>query len=167
MIGIFKEKKIENYIIENRNIFYKIAYSYTQNEEDALDVVQESIYKALSSTDSLKDVEKIKSWFYKILIRTSIDFIRKNKKYIPTDNVLEESNYDEYKNIDLDNALNKIPTKYKTIIILRYFEDFKIDEIANILDENVNTIKSRLYTALKKLKIEMKGDDLYESKKNT
>lgn len=78
------------------------------------------------------------------------------------DNMLEESDYDEYKNIDLDNALNKIPTKYKTIIILRYFEDFKIDEIANMLDENVNTIKSRLYTALKKLKIEMKGNDLYE-----
>lgn len=43
MIGIFKEKRIENYIVENRNIFYKIAYSYTQNEEDALDVVQEAI----------------------------------------------------------------------------------------------------------------------------
>ena len=82
MIGIFKEKRIENYIVENRNIFYKIAYSYTQNEEDALDVVQEAIYKALSSIDSLKDLEKIKPWFYKILIRTSIDFIRKNKKYI-------------------------------------------------------------------------------------
>ena len=162
MIGIFKEKKIENYIVENRNTFYKIAYSYTQNEEDALDIVQEAIYKALSSIDSLKDVEKIKSWFYKILIRTSIDFIRKNKKYIPIDNMLEKSDYDEYKNLDLDNALNKIPTKYKTIIILRYFEDFKIDEIANMLDENVNTIKSRLYTALKKLKIQMKGNGLYE-----
>ena len=56
MIGIFKEKRIENYIVENRNIFYKIAYSYTQNEEDALDVVQEAIYKALSSIDSLKDL---------------------------------------------------------------------------------------------------------------
>ncbi|MBE6072077.1 MAG: sigma-70 family RNA polymerase sigma factor [Clostridium butyricum] len=162
MRGIFKEKKIESYIIENRNAFYKVAYSYTQNEEDALDIVQESIYKALNSIDSLKEDNKIKSWFYKILIRTSIDFIRKNKKYIYIEAMMEESECDEYKDIDLDNALNKIPTKYKTIIILRYFEDFKIEEIAEMLGENVNTVKSRLYAALKKLKVEMKGDNFDE-----
>lgn len=162
MRGIFKEKKIESYIIENRNDFYKVAYSYTKNEEDALDIVQESIYKALNSIDSLKEDNKIKSWFYKILIRTSIDFIRKNKKYIYIESMMEESECDEYKDIDLDNALNKIPTKYKTIIILKYFEDFKIEEIAEMLGENVNTVKSRLYAALKKLKVEMKGDNFDE-----
>ena len=162
MRGIFKEKKIESYIIENRNAFYKVAYSYTKNEEDALDIVQESIYKALNSIDSLKEYGKIKSWFYKILIRTSIDFIRKYKKYIHIESMMEESECDEYKDIDLDNALNKIPTKYKTIIILKYFEDFKIEEIAEMLGENVNTVKSRLYAALKKLKVEMKGDNFDE-----
>ena len=52
-----------------------------------------------------------------------------------------------------------MPAKYRTIIILRYFEDLKIEDVAEILDENVNTVKTRLYTALRKLSIEMVDHD--------
>ena len=61
--------------------------------------------------------------------------------------------YDKYEDIDLQRALDQLPEKYRTIIVLRYFEDMKIGDIAQILDENENTIKTRLYNALAKLKI--------------
>ena len=51
--------------------------------------------------------------------------------------------------------MDKLPEKYKTVVILRYFEDMKIEEIAEVLDENINTIKTRLYSAIKKLNIQM------------
>ena len=60
---------------------------------------------------------------------------------------------------DLQKALDESPEKYKTIVILRYFEDMKISEIAQVLDENTNTIKTRLYKALDKLKLKLRDDE--------
>ncbi|MCW0720537.1 sigma-70 family RNA polymerase sigma factor [Clostridioides difficile] len=158
MFKSLKRTKVEKYIIDNKDSFYRIAYSYTKNEEDALDVVQEAMYKALYSAENIKEVNYIKTWFYKILVRTSIDFIRKNRKYnnmTDIDLIDETGEYDKYTDLDLRRALEELPIEYKSIIILRFFEDLKIEEVAIILDENVNTVKTRLYTALKKLKLKI------------
>ena len=158
MLAILKRKKVEKYIIENREYYYRLAYSYVKNEADSLDVIQESIIKALISIESLKEIEKVKSWFYKIVIRTSIDYIRKNKKYndmIDISEIINNGKSDQYKDLDLYKALDELDETYKTIIILRYFEDMKINDIADILDQNPNTVKTRLYAGLKKLKIDI------------
>ena len=158
MLAILKRKKVEKYIIENREYYYRLAYSYVKNEADTLDVIQESIIKALISIESLKEIEKVKSWFYKIVIRTSIDYIRKNKKYndmIDISEIINNGKSDQYKDLDLYKALDELDETYKTIIILRYFEDMKINDIADILYENPNTVKTRLYAGLKKLKIDI------------
>lgn len=157
-----KEKKVKDYIVNNQEGFYKVAYSYVKNQDDALDIVHDSICKALSKLDSLKDEEAIKPWFYKILINSSIDYIRKNSKYVTLE---EESLFDEYNSndtytdIDLQRALEKLPEEYRVIIVLRYFEDMKINEIANVLSQNTNTIKTKLYTGLRRLKIKIKTED--------
>ncbi|MEG1312549.1 MAG: sigma-70 family RNA polymerase sigma factor [Romboutsia sp.] len=153
-----KEKVFKNYIVENKDSFYRMAYSYTKNEDDALDIVQESICKGLSKVNKLKDINCIKSWFYRILINSAVDYIRKNKKYLSIDEEELNNKYihnDIYVDLDLHRALDILPYEYKSVIILRYFEDMKINEIADVLNENVNTIKTRLYSALKKLKIEI------------
>ncbi|VIE73003.1 RNA polymerase sigma-70 factor [Clostridioides difficile] len=158
MFKSLKRTKVEKYIIDNKDSFYRIAYSYTKNEEDALDVVQEAMYKALYSVENIKEVNYIKPCLYKILVRTSIDFIRKNRKYnnmTDIDLIDETGEYDKYTDLDLRRALEELPIEYKSIIILRFFEDLKIEEVAIILDENVNTVKTRLYTALKKLKLKI------------
>ena len=135
MLAILKRKKVEKYLIENREYYYRLAYSYVKNEADSLDIIQESIIKALTSIESLKEIEKVKSWFYKIVIRTSIDYIRKNKKYndmIDISEIINNGKSDEYKDLDLYKALDELDETYKTIIILRYFEDMKINDIADI-----------------------------------
>ncbi|MFF0873487.1 RNA polymerase sigma factor, partial [Bacillus velezensis] len=55
-------------ITERKEDFYRLAYSYVKNKDDALDIVQESIQKALTSVESVKNPDVIKSWFYKILV---------------------------------------------------------------------------------------------------
>lgn len=157
-----KEKKVKDYIVNNQENFYKVAYSYVKNQDDALDIVHDSICKALSKLDSLKDEESIKPWFYKILINSSIDYIRKNSKYVTLGEELlfeEYNSNDTYTDIDLQRALEKLPEEYRVIIVLRYFEDMKIDEIANVLSQNTNTIKTKLYTGLRRLKIKIKTED--------
>ncbi|GAA0711065.1 sigma-70 family RNA polymerase sigma factor [Paraclostridium ghonii] len=154
-----KENKVKDYIVNNQESFYKVAYSYVKNQDDALDIVHDSICKALSKLDSLKDEKSIKSWFYKILVNSSIDYIRKNNKYVNLSEEALDSKYnsnDIYTDIDLERALEKLPEEYRIIIVLRYFEDMKIDEIANVLSQNTNTIKTKLYTGLRRLKIKIK-----------
>ncbi|MEF9991754.1 MAG: RNA polymerase sigma factor [Romboutsia sp.] len=153
-----KKKAFENYVIENKNSFYRIAYTYVKNEYDSLDIVQESICKGLTKIDKLDNIDSVKPWFYKILINTALDYIRKNKKYIQAEEELEVIAYkesDKESDIDLQRALDGLPSDYRTIVMLRYFEDMKISDIAILLDENVNTIKTRLYKALKLLKIQI------------
>lgn len=157
-----KENKIKDYIVNNQKSFYKIAYSYVKNEDDALDIVHDSICKALSKINSLNDIEVVKPWFYKILINSAIDYIRKNNKYITLNQDEFETEYisnDVYSDIDLLQALDKLPEEYKTIIILRYFEDMKIEDIAIVLSQNINTVKTKLYKGLRRLRIKINKDD--------
>lgn len=157
-----KEKKLKDYIVNNQESFYKIAYSYVKNQDDALDIVHDSICKALSKLDSLKDEEVIKPWFYKILVNSSIDYIRKNNKYVTLSEEKLANEYnsnDIYTDIDLERALEKLPEEYRIIIVLRYFEDMKINDIANVLSQNTNTIKTKLYAGLRRLKIKIETED--------
>ncbi|WP_209511382.1 sigma-70 family RNA polymerase sigma factor [Sedimentibacter acidaminivorans] len=153
------EKKLENYVVENKEKHYRIAYSYVKNVDDALDIVQEAIFKAIVSLDNLKNPEYIRTWFYRILINSAIDFIRKQKKIVVVDDEFISSfdcgTVDKYKDVDLYRALDELPDNYRSIIILRFFEDLKIEEVAEILDENVNTVKTRLYKSLEKLRIKI------------
>lgn len=153
------KKQIADYIISNKEKYYRVAYSYVKNTDDALDIMQESIYKAVANVDSLQDISYINTWFYRIIVNTSIDFLRKQKRVIPVDNEVlasfgSEIN-DEYENFDLQRAMDNLPEKYRVVVVLRYFEDLKIEEIAEILNENTNTIKTRLYKSLKLLRIKM------------
>lgn len=153
------ESHIADYVINNKESHYRLAYSYVKNREDALDIVQESIYKAISSKRTLKNPDHIRTWFYRIVVNTSLDFLRKQKRLVLSDDeamLLQESACeDSYRDIDLQNALYSLPDNCRSIIVLRYFEDLKIDEIAEILDENVNTVKTRLYKSLEKLRIQL------------
>ncbi|ASK61912.1 RNA polymerase subunit sigma-70 [Virgibacillus phasianinus] len=160
-----KKNKTEDifiqFIVENKENFYRLAFSYVKNAEDALDIVQESIEKTIAKKASLKDGQSIKSWFYKIVVNTSLDFLRKHKKMSLVDEEALEyfisGENDVYQDIDLQRSLDELPMKFKSIIILRFFEDLQIDEVAEILHENTNTIKTRLYKALKLLRIKMNG----------
>ena len=152
---------IADYVIKNKENHYRLAYSYVKNVDNALDIVQESILKAFLSIDSLKSSDYIKTWFYRIIVNTSLDFLRKQKRLVLDEEIISQYDsgvIDEYQDIDLKEALEELPDKYRTVIVLRYFEDLKIEEIAEILEENINTIKTRLYTALKKLHILYKED---------
>ncbi|GIP32083.1 RNA polymerase sigma factor [Paenibacillus sp. J2TS4] len=153
------EKLLIGFITENKENVYRLAFSYVKNSENALDIVQDSIRKALSSSATLKSEGSMKSWFYRIVVNTSFDFLRKQKKIqLVDDKTLEfhsPSCEDVYPDTDLEKALEELPYAFRTVVVLRYFEDLKIEEIAEVMNENVNTIKTRLYQALRKLRIQM------------
>ena len=72
--------KMTGYIIENQNKFYRLAFSYAHNKEDALDIVQNAVCKALDHYESLKNADALKTWFYRILVNESNYFLKKNNR---------------------------------------------------------------------------------------
>lgn len=150
-----KEILIE-YIKENQEKLYRIAFSYSKNEEAALDIVQEAITKALKNINKLREESYIKTWLYRILINESLQYIRKNKRILTCELETIENkidyNVDFAEGLDVYKHVQKLNEKLKTVIILRFFEDMKISEIAKITKTNESTVKSRLYKGLKELK---------------
>ncbi len=155
------EAEVANYAVEYREKHYRLAFSYVKNVDDALDIVQESTLKAISSARTLKNPGYIKTWFYRIIVNTALDFLRKEGRVRPTEEELLEflntQAMDHYRDFDLEEALDRLPDGHRTIVILRFFEDLKIKEIAEILNENINTVKTRLYKSLEFLRVELES----------
>lgn len=157
------DKMLTNLILEDKGKFYRIAFTYVKNKEDALDIVQESIHKALKTVHTVDQPERVKSWFYRIIVNTSLDLLRKQKREIIVDEdtleFVSPISNDAYENVDLARILDELPPKYRIIIILKFFEDLTIREISEVLHENENTVKTRLYKALKMLRIQIVNED--------
>ena len=151
-----KTKILNEYITQNIDSAYRFAFTYVKNREDAEDVVSESMIKAMKYIGSLKNPQNIKAWFYKIISNTALNFIKKRNRTVSIDDsTLIPAANDDYSEINLESILNCLEQKYREIVVLRFLEDMKIGEIAQILEINENTVKTRLYKALKVLRAEM------------
>lgn len=148
---------IEQTILQNYDQYYRLAYQYTHNETDAYDIVQNGACNAIKGSHTLKQPEYVKTWVYRIMLNECFRFLRQPKHFSYDDITYENeavvgSTEDCYANIDLQKAIDALPDRDKAIVVLRYFEDKKLEEVADILGESVNTIKSRLYRCMKKMR---------------
>jgi RNA polymerase sigma-70 factor (ECF subfamily) len=149
------EALIKQCIVENYQQYYRLAYSYVHNEQDAMDIVQEGAYRAIYYSHTLKKEEFVRTWVYRIMINEALNFLKKNKKDKVDIDKVTEGREDTYEDIDLKRALELLGEPEGTIVRLRFFEDMKLEQIAQVLDQNVNTVKTRLYRSLKALKLTM------------
>ena len=154
-----KEKIIEKIICEKYNSYYRMAYSHVQNASDAEDIVQEGAYRAMKNSASLKQIQYAETWVYRIMLNEMYRHMSKNKTVAMDEFILEGlETEDRYENIDLRRALEQLQETDRVIIQLKYFEDRKLEEIAEILELNVSTVKSRLYRGLRKLKVDVEEE---------
>lgn len=150
------------YIAENQNRFYRLAFSYTKNQEDALDAVQNAVCKALESYRKIKNAYAIKTWFYRILVNECLNIIKKSSKIVlvadDTQNepVYYKKGFDEVISGGIEDEIDKLDSDTQCIIKLRYFEDMSLKEISKITGIKENTVKTKLYRGLKQLKEEIK-----------
>ncbi|MDY3819121.1 MAG: sigma-70 family RNA polymerase sigma factor [Lachnospiraceae bacterium] len=156
-----KEQKVEQVLLENYNRYYRLAYSYVHKEADAEDIVQNAAYKAILNSDKLKQEAYASTWVYRIVLNEIYRVLAQKPTVSIDDAYVEQGKEDSYENLDLWRALELLDKEDKAVIELRYFEDMKFSDIAEVLQENVNTIKSRLYRALKKLKLELAETDIF------
>ena len=157
------QQKVEDQILDNYEAMYRLAYSYVRNEEDALDIVQESVYKAIKNAGKVQQEAYIRTWLWRIVMNTAVDLIRSRKNETGLEEAGETGKEDTYQDFDTLEALNILEPREKAVIVLRFFEDQKLEDIARTLQENTNTVKTILYRSLKKLRMELtEGELLYE-----
>ena len=163
MKQILYERLIQ-YILEEQNRFYRIAYSYTRHQEDALDVVQSAVCKALEAHESIRNEDAIKTWFYRILINECLVLVKKRKRILLSaddlgqEEVYYEKGYELYD--EMEEELAQLELDVQSIIKLRFFEELSLKEISCITGLKLSTVKTKLYRGLKQLKENIQEVDL-------
>ena len=154
------EELLLSYIKEHQEQFYRLAYSYAKNSEDALDIVQDAVVKAIEKQHTLRDPGTIRTWFYRILVNTSIDTLRRRGRVYYTDALPEPEGEPSQESRVLDEvalyaAIDRLSPVVRTVILLRFFEDMKISEIADVTRTPLSTAKNRLYRGLAALRLDL------------
>ena len=155
------ENALIAYLTAEQARFYRLAYSYLKNQDDALDAVQTAVCRALERRDSLRDEAALRTWFTRILVNACMDLLRQHRRvaFVPPE-ALDTGSYEDPLPADdaLSNRVNALPPEVQTVIKLRFYEDLTLREISEITGWNLNTVKSRLYAGLKKLRVSLKGE---------
>lgn len=154
--------QLTEYITGSQNSFYRLAYSYLGDKDAALDAVQNSVCKALENYQSIRNPEFLKTWFYRVLINECNAYRKKYHRELPLEEELVREDFYYQKELeegfDLYEKVNKLPDKFKSVIILHYYEDMTLKDISEITGVNLSTVKTRLYAGIKRLQKAMKGE---------
>lgn len=169
-----KQKDFDEEIIPHMDALYNFALRLTSDPNDAEDLVQESIVKAYRFFSSYEKGTNAKAWMFRILKNSFINNYRKTSKkpsQVDYDEVssyyesiraertetsdLESLMFRELMDDDISNALSELPEDFRTVVLLCDVEGYTYEEIANMLDVPIGTIRSRLHRGRNLLKTEL------------
>lgn len=130
-----------------------------QNRADAEDCFQNTFVKLYSKSPEFKDENHLKAWLIRVAINECNNYIRKNRRLLSFDTLINEPNISNEDERDISWALMRLDRKYRDVLYLHYCEGYKINEIAQIIRKNPNTVKTLLKRGREKLKIIYGGGD--------
>ncbi len=139
---------------------YRLAFSQTKDRQHTDDVVQDVFLKFLKTDKRFEGDEHIKAWLLRVTLNCSKDIFLNSwhKKTVPLTERLDEPVFDTAEKSDVYYAVMELPTKYRTVIHLFYYEDMSIEDISKTLKINASTVKSQLSRGRKLLKLKLKGE---------
>lgn len=154
-------KELNSLVDEYSDLLLRVAFTYMKNISDAEDMVQEVFLKLLDKYPDFQDSEHKKAW----LIRVTINQCKNRLKSVwfkRTQPIYDVSlSYTDEDKFVMD-AILELPIKYRSVILLYYYEGYSIREISNILGAKETTVSSQLQRARAKLKSKLKEDFDYE-----
>ncbi len=151
------------YVCDNRNSYYRLAWSFMHNEADAMDAVSQMTVIIIEKCYTLRESNAFPVWSKKVLINICRSKLKqKNHHELPLDPLPEQANGESSAGSEdkllIRAAIANLSEQYKEIIILRYYLCYEYREIAEILNIPEGTVKSRLHRAIDRLKQEVKGE---------
>lgn len=146
----------EEIIKKHFNMVYRLALSQTKSKAHADDVTQDVFLRFLNKERSFESDEHIKAWLLRVTINCSRNIFASSwfKKCVP---LTEELTFDTEEKSEIYFAVTELPSKYRTVIHLFYYEDLSVADIAKVLNMNESTVKSQLHRGRQLLKEKLKG----------
>lgn len=140
---------------------YRVAYCYMHSENDAMDCVCNAIEKAYLNLRRLKEPCFFKTWFIRIVINECKMMLKKKKAVLELSDSLYAENYDIDRSgiMDLKRLLSLLPQEDRSLIYMKYYLGYTLDEIAQIVEKPSGTVRTKIYGALKKLKTGLKIEE--------
>jgi RNA polymerase sigma-70 factor (ECF subfamily) len=177
-------KAFEELMRRTQDKIYNLGIKFFGNKEDAADLLQETYIKAYESLPNFEGRSSFSTWLYRIATNFALMKLRKEKmKKVSIEELKEisdgskdsidfydwsENPYLHYKNEELkeilNEAINSLPPKYKTIFILHDIEGLSIQEVAKILSLSVPTVKTRIHRS--RLYLREKLSEYFKKKGN-
>lgn len=151
-----KNKYLEKMIEKYSDMVYRLAFTRTKSKENSEDVYQEVFLRLYKKLPNFESEEHEKAWLIKVTINCSKNLLS-SSFFKNTTEIKEEIVFETKERHDIYYAVQELPVKYRTIIHLYYYENYKINEISKILKIKENTVKSQLLRAREKLKEKIKG----------
>lgn len=140
---------------------YSIAYSYMRNETDALEAVQETVCRVWVKRRTLREPKYFTTWMIRILIRVCMDERKKLKRERarswnkPSDAIVDgQLNHSDSK-MDMAELIRSLPNPYRMVIVLKYYRDMTITDIAELLEKPDGTVRTWLNKALRLLRVDI------------
>ncbi len=130
---------------------YRIAISMLNNEEDAADAIQETVFKCWQKIGQLKNEEYFQTWLTRILINQCKDVLKSGKRFVSMEEVPEEGYEDDYFTEEWKRLLQVLDAKYRIVIELYYVEGYSSKEIAEMLHITDANVRSRMTRGRKQL----------------
>ena len=134
---------------------YRTAKGILGNEQLALDAVSEAVFRAYKGIKKLRQPQYAQTWFIRILLNVSNDYYRRQKHEIITETVPEGVYFDNHSELNFSQMIESLQSDLRQIISLKYYSDFSLIEISEILNIPEGTVKSRLNRALNLLRLEV------------
>lgn len=136
---------------QHKIALYKVAKSYLKHEDDVADAMQDTVLSAWEHLRDLRELSYFKTWLTRICINRCNDILRRQKRVQPSE-YSEEVAVAPENDRDFYELLEELPEEYRMIFLLYYGQGFRTKEIAELLDLNENTVKSRLARGRQRLK---------------
>lgn len=144
---------------------YRTAYYMLGDEQEAMDAAQEALIRIYTKINTYEEKALFRTWVQRIVTNICIDKFRKNKQtvsieehelvFAAQDNIEEEIERVVLSS-DIKRAIDLLPDAHRTVVVLRYLQDFSYGEIAESLDMPLNTVKSYLFRARQQLQMLLK-----------
>jgi len=146
-------------IMRQKQDYYRLAYTFMKNQDDALDVMEDMILKVYENIKKLNDDTAFYSWSKTILVNCCKNNLRRKNRVILISNIPVGSHEDVFQvkdeQLDIEKHMKKLNQKHLEVLKLRYYLDMDYESIAAILKIPIGTVKSRIHTGLLKLKQSM------------
>ena len=137
---------VEILIEKYKNNIYAVAFNICKNKHDAEDVVQDTFIQYLSHKKDFQSEEHIRAWIIRVAINKAKNknnlFFRRNS--LPLEDYINTLTFESDETQELFETVMKLPEKYRIVIHLFYYEDYSVQEIANILKITQSNVKVRL-----------------------